>query len=54
MTSRAWPLLAVSVGAAWLAAIRLMAADRDTLGGIAAVASLILLGAWVAMECRDR
>lgn len=52
--TRAWPLLAVACGGAWLGAVKLLANDRDTLGLVAVVASLILLGAWIACETRDR
>ena len=50
----AWPLLAVACAAATVAGFKLLQNDHDMFGLVAIAAALILLGAWIACEVRDR
>ena len=51
---RSWPLLAVACAAATVAGYKLLQNDRDMFGITVIAAALILLGAWIACEVRDR
>jgi hypothetical protein len=55
MAPRRWPLLAVAGAALLMAAVQLARTGTlDAPAGIIAGAGLIMLGAWLAMEIKDR
>jgi hypothetical protein len=48
-----WPLLAVAAVLMLTAGVRLVSNDRDVVGGVAIVAGLVILGAWLAVEIQS-
>ena len=55
MSPRRWPLLAVAGAALLTGAVRLLQqGELDIAGGMVATSGFIVLGAWLALEIRDR